>query len=66
MDSLEKIEKLGTDIFSLTLEEAHIFIDYLQNKLDICTATLAPTITVAVALGAGKAPLLWRRRRSSM
>ncbi|KAF1889035.1 hypothetical protein Lal_00015579 [Lupinus albus] len=48
----EKIEKLGGDISSLTLEEAKILVDYLQDKLGVSAASFAP---VAVAAGAGAA-----------
>ncbi|MBA0750523.1 hypothetical protein Gogos_001934 [Gossypium gossypioides] len=35
----EKIEKLGTEISNLTLEEARTLIDYLQEKLGVSAAT---------------------------
>lgn len=50
----EKIEKLGTDISSLTLEEAKILVDYLQDKLGVSAASFAPA-AVAVAPGAAAA-----------
>lgn len=50
----EKIEKLGTDISSLTLEEAKILVDYLQDKLGVSAASFAPA-AVAVAPGAAVA-----------
>ncbi|KAJ8774885.1 hypothetical protein K2173_019889 [Erythroxylum novogranatense] len=48
----EKIEKLGADISSLTLEEARQLVDYLQDKLGVSAAAFAPA-AVAVAPGAG-------------
>ncbi|RXI04263.1 hypothetical protein DVH24_038537 [Malus domestica] len=62
----KKIEKLVTDISSLTLKEASILVDDLQDKLDVSIAALTPAATVAIALGAGEAPPSWRKRRSSM
>ncbi|KAK4282396.1 hypothetical protein QN277_013778 [Acacia crassicarpa] len=47
----EKIEKLGADISNLTLEEAKILVDYLQDKLGVSAAAFAPA-AVAVAPGA--------------
>ncbi|XP_021299166.1 50S ribosomal protein L12, chloroplastic-like [Herrania umbratica] len=44
----EKIEKLGTEISSLTLEEARTLVDYLQEKLGVTAAAVAPA---AVAVG---------------
>ncbi|XP_044479054.1 50S ribosomal protein L12, chloroplastic-like [Mangifera indica] len=44
----EKIEKLGAEISSLTLEEARILVDYLQDKLGVSAAAFAPA-AVAVA-----------------
>ncbi|KAM1804816.1 hypothetical protein ACFX12_030638 [Malus domestica] len=65
-ETLEKIKKLGTNISSLTLEEARFLINYFQDKLDVSTTALASAAVMAVAPGAGEASLLWRRRRSSM
>ncbi|KAM0958088.1 hypothetical protein FF1_023425 [Malus domestica] len=56
VEAPEKIEKLGTDISSLTLEEARILVDYLQDKLGVSAAALAPAAAVAVAPGAGEGP----------
>ncbi|KAE9595301.1 hypothetical protein Lal_00018923 [Lupinus albus] len=50
----EKIEKLGTDISSLTLEEAKILVDYLQEKLGVSAASFAPVAVAAPA--AAEAP----------
>ncbi|KAG6659500.1 hypothetical protein I3843_03G036100 [Carya illinoinensis] len=54
----EKIEKLGADISSLTLEEAKTLVDYLQDKLGVSAASFAPVAGVAAAPGvaAGDAP----------
>lgn len=49
----EKIEKLGGEISGLTLEEARILVDYLQEKLGVTAASLAPAAAVGVAPGAG-------------
>ncbi|XWS32758.1 hypothetical protein CRYUN_Cryun22dG0017100 [Craigia yunnanensis] len=48
----EKIEKLGGEISSLTLEEARTLVDYLQEKLGVSAAAFAPA-AVAVAAPAG-------------
>ncbi|KAJ9189310.1 hypothetical protein P3X46_000620 [Hevea brasiliensis] len=48
----EKIEKLGAEISSLTLEEARTLVDYLQDKLGVSAAAFAPAAVVA-APGAG-------------
>ncbi|XVF16391.1 hypothetical protein REPUB_Repub10bG0027500 [Reevesia pubescens] len=48
----EKIEKLGSEISSLTLEEARTLVDYLQEKLGVSAAAFAPA-AVAVAAPAG-------------
>ncbi|KAM1174029.1 hypothetical protein ACFX13_027287 [Malus domestica] len=58
VEAPEKIEKLGTDISSLTLEEARILVDYLQDKLGVSAAALAPAAAVAVAPGASKGPVV--------
>ncbi|KAM7279729.1 hypothetical protein ACFE04_006863 [Oxalis oulophora] len=47
----EKIEKLGAEISSLTLEEARTLVDYLQDKLGVSAAAFAPAAAV-VAPGA--------------
>ncbi|XP_062106866.1 large ribosomal subunit protein bL12cx-like [Humulus lupulus] len=51
----EKIEKLGDEISSLTLAEARILVDFLQDKLGVSPAALAPAVGVAVAPGGGDA-----------
>ncbi|KAJ9178646.1 hypothetical protein P3X46_010514 [Hevea brasiliensis] len=49
----EKIEKLGTEISSLTLEEARSLVDYLQDKLGVSAAAFAPAAAVVATPGAG-------------
>ncbi|XP_022740457.1 50S ribosomal protein L12, chloroplastic-like [Durio zibethinus] len=50
----EKIEKLGAEISSLTLEEARNLVDYLQEKLGVSAAAFAPApAAVAVAAPGG-------------
>ncbi|KAL0540832.1 hypothetical protein IC582_020847 [Cucumis melo] len=48
----EKIEKLGSDISSLTLEEARLLVDFLQDKLGVSAAAFAPAAVVAAPGGA--------------
>ncbi|KAK6256457.1 hypothetical protein QUC31_018183 [Theobroma cacao] len=53
----EKIEKLGNEISSLTLEEARTLVDYLQEKLGVTAAALAPAaVAVGGAPGADAGP----------
>ncbi|XP_015576186.1 50S ribosomal protein L12, chloroplastic-like [Ricinus communis] len=52
VEAPEKIEKLGAEISSLTLEEARTLVDYLQDKLGVSAAAFAPAAAVA-APGAG-------------
>ncbi|KAL9275573.1 Large ribosomal subunit protein bL12cx-like protein [Drosera capensis] len=52
VDAPEKISSLGTTISSLTLEEARLLVDYLQEKLGVSAASFAP----AAAAGAVSAP----------
>ncbi|OIW12393.1 hypothetical protein TanjilG_04142 [Lupinus angustifolius] len=47
----EKIESLGAEISSLTLEEAKTLVDYLQEKLGVSAASFAAA-PVAAAPGA--------------
>ncbi|XP_077244133.1 large ribosomal subunit protein bL12c-like [Tasmannia lanceolata] len=47
-----KIEKLGTELKNLTLEEARGLVDWLQEELGVSAAAFAPA-AVAVAPGAG-------------
>lgn len=51
----EKIEKIGSDISSLTLEEARILVDFLQDKLGVSAASFAPAAVVAAPAGVGDA-----------
>ncbi|CAL0314790.1 unnamed protein product [Lupinus luteus] len=51
----EKIEKLGTDISSLTLEEAKTLVDYLQEKLGVSAASFAPVAVAAPGAAAAEA-----------
>ncbi|XP_026387201.1 50S ribosomal protein L12, chloroplastic-like [Papaver somniferum] len=48
----EKIEKIGTELKNLTLEEARGLVDWLQEELGVSAAAFAPA-AVAVAPGAG-------------
>lgn len=48
----EKIEKLGSDISNLTLEEARLLVDFLQDKLGVSAAAFAPAAVVAAPGGA--------------
>ncbi|GMN42524.1 hypothetical protein TIFTF001_011737 [Ficus carica] len=49
----EKIEKIGDEIAGLTLEEAKGLVDFLQEKLGVSAAALAPVGPIAVAPGSG-------------
>ncbi|GKV07738.1 hypothetical protein SLEP1_g19470 [Rubroshorea leprosula] len=49
----EKIEKLGAEISSLTLEEARTLVDYLQEKLGVSAAAFAPAAAVAAPVAGG-------------
>ncbi|GMI68396.1 ribosomal protein L12-A, RIBOSOMAL PROTEIN L12 [Hibiscus trionum] len=51
----EKIEKLGTEISNLTLEEARTLVDYLQEKLGVSAAAFAPAAVAVAAPDAGGA-----------
>ncbi|KAK8484381.1 hypothetical protein V6N11_029217 [Hibiscus sabdariffa] len=51
----EKIQKLGTEISNLTLEEARTLVDYLQEKLGVSTAAFAPAAAPAAAPSAADA-----------
>ncbi|XWS44169.1 hypothetical protein CRYUN_Cryun15aG0021400 [Craigia yunnanensis] len=51
----EKIEKLGTEISNLTLEEARTLVDYLQEKLGVSAAALAPAAVAVAAPGGADA-----------
>ncbi|CAM8888234.1 hypothetical protein QQ045_026548 [Rhodiola kirilowii] len=49
----EKLTKLGEDISNLTLAEASILVDYLQEKLGVSAASFAPAAALVAAPGAG-------------
>ncbi|XP_065879901.1 large ribosomal subunit protein bL12cz [Euphorbia lathyris] len=55
VEAPEKIEKLGSEISSLTLEEARTLVDYLQDKLGVSAAAFAPAAAVVAAPGAADA-----------
>lgn len=54
MEAPEKIQQLGKQIATLTLEEARILSDWLQDTLGVSAASFAPA-AVAAAPGAGVA-----------
>ncbi|OWM71534.1 50S ribosomal protein L12, chloroplastic-like [Punica granatum] len=47
VEAPEKIEKLGEDISGLSLAEARVLVDYLQEKLGVSAAAFAPVGAVA-------------------
>ncbi|KAK7860694.1 50s ribosomal protein l12-3 [Quercus suber] len=49
----EKIEELGAQISLLTLEEAKILVDYLQDKLGVSAASYAPVAVAGAAFKEG-------------
>ncbi|CAM8992131.1 unnamed protein product [Rhodiola kirilowii] len=49
----EKLTKIGEDIANLTLAEASILVDDLQEKLGVSAAAFAPAAAVVAAPGAG-------------
>ncbi|KAE8691637.1 50S ribosomal protein L12 [Hibiscus syriacus] len=51
----EKIEKPGTKISNLTLEEARTLVDFLQEKLGVSAAAFAPAAVSVAAPDAGGA-----------
>ncbi|XVE83974.1 hypothetical protein DITRI_Ditri16bG0131900 [Diplodiscus trichospermus] len=51
----EKIEKLGSEISALTLEEARTLVDYLQEKLGVSAASFAPAAVAVAAPGGADA-----------
>ncbi|XP_010243059.1 PREDICTED: 50S ribosomal protein L12, chloroplastic-like [Nelumbo nucifera] len=51
----EKIEKLGTELSNLTLEEARNLVDYLQDKLGVSAAAFAPAAVAAAPGSAAEA-----------
>ncbi|KAL8139489.1 hypothetical protein V2J09_005510 [Rumex salicifolius] len=52
VEAPEKIEKLGSEISSLTLLEARILVDLLQDKLGVSAASFAPAAAAVAAPGA--------------
>lgn len=52
----EKIEKIGQELSNLTLEEARILVDYLQDKLGVSAASFAPAAVAAAPAGDSAAP----------
>ncbi|CAN8266129.1 unnamed protein product [Cochlearia groenlandica] len=55
VEAPEKIEKIGSDISSLTLEEARILVDYLQDKFGVSPLSLAPAAAAVAAPDGGDA-----------
>ena len=53
VEAPEKIEKIGSEISSLTLEEARILVDYLQDKFGVSPLSLAPAEAAVAAPGDG-------------
>ncbi|KNA21798.1 hypothetical protein SOVF_040080 [Spinacia oleracea] len=47
VEAPEKIEQLGTQLSGLTLEEARVLVDWLQDKLGVSAASFAPAAAVA-------------------
>uniref|UniRef100_A0A0D6R0N2 Ribosomal protein L7/L12 C-terminal domain-containing protein n=1 Tax=Araucaria cunninghamii TaxID=56994 RepID=A0A0D6R0N2_ARACU len=50
-----KVEKLGSELKQLTLEEARFLVDWLQAELGISAAVFAPAGTVVATSGGGVA-----------
>ncbi|KAG7626841.1 50S ribosomal protein L12-1 [Arabidopsis thaliana] len=55
VEAPEKIEKIGSEISSLTLEEARILVDYLQDKFGVSPLSLAPAAAAVAAPADGGA-----------
>ncbi|GAB4849214.1 60S ribosomal protein L12A [Ancistrocladus abbreviatus] len=53
VEAPEKIEKLGAELSNLTLEEAKVLVDWLQDKLGVSAASFAPAAAVVAAPGGG-------------
>ncbi|XP_057520335.1 50S ribosomal protein L12, chloroplastic-like [Amaranthus tricolor] len=53
VETPEKIEQLGSQLSNLTLEEARVLVDWLQDKLGVSAASFAPAAVVAAPGGAG-------------
>ncbi len=56
MEAPEKIEKLGKDISELSLAEARVLVDWLQDKLGVSAAAFAPAAVAVAPGGAADAP----------
>ncbi|KAJ8428880.1 hypothetical protein Cgig2_021047 [Carnegiea gigantea] len=55
VEAPEKIQQLGKQIATLTLEEARILSDWLQDSLGVSAASFAPAAVAAAAPGVGVA-----------
>ncbi|KAK4794880.1 hypothetical protein SAY86_012874 [Trapa natans] len=53
VEAPEKISKLGEEISTLTLAEARILVDLLQDKLGVSAAAFAPAAAVAASPAGG-------------
>ncbi|CAH8356569.1 unnamed protein product [Eruca vesicaria subsp. sativa] len=53
VEAPEKIENLGSEISSLTLLEARVLVDYLQDKFGVSPLSLAPAAAAVAAPGDG-------------
>ncbi|KAJ0252956.1 50S ribosomal protein L12-1 [Hirschfeldia incana] len=53
VEAPEKIEKIGSEISSLTLLEARVLVDYLQDKFGVSPLSLAPAAAAVAAPGDG-------------
>ncbi|CAH8309207.1 unnamed protein product [Eruca vesicaria subsp. sativa] len=51
VETPEKISKIGSEISSLTLEEARTLVDYLQDKFGVSPLSLAPAAAAVAAPG---------------
>ncbi|KAK9691553.1 hypothetical protein RND81_09G203900 [Saponaria officinalis] len=58
VDAPEKIESLGTQLSSLTLEEARTLVDWLQDKLGVSAASFAPAAVAAPGAPVDAAPVV--------
>ncbi|KAK0608803.1 hypothetical protein LWI29_036288 [Acer saccharum] len=43
----KKIEQISAQMPSLTLEEAHTFVDYRQDKIGVASSAFAPSVVIA-------------------
>ncbi|KAL9247912.1 hypothetical protein vseg_021290 [Gypsophila vaccaria] len=58
VETPEKIESLGTQLSSLTLEEARTLVDWLQDKLGVSASSFAPAVVSAPGAPAEAAPVV--------